>query len=160
MGDRVFMRVLAGKVGLARKLQKRFSGPWVVTKVNECNAWIRRISCPFDVPKVVHLNMLKKYTGPSIPPQVENDFSETGSEEEAAGVNKSDVDNVGSDQRDDQAEGNSSKEGNTGTEIPEEMPQTLEDEQPDGSTDESQISATEPKRSMGHYNLRRNPMKK
>ena len=75
-------------------------------------------------------------------------------------MNKSDVDNVGSDQRDDQAEGNSSKEGNTGTEIPEEMPQTLEDEQPDGSTDESQISATEPKRSMGHYNLRRNPMKK
>ena len=30
VGYRVFMRVLAGKVGLARKLQKRFSGPWVV----------------------------------------------------------------------------------------------------------------------------------
>ena len=35
VGDQGFMHVLAGKVGLARKLRKRFSGPWVVTKVNE-----------------------------------------------------------------------------------------------------------------------------
>ena len=112
------------------------------------------------MPKVVHLNMLKKYTGPSIPPQLEDDFSETGSEDKVAGVDNSDVDNAGTEQQDDQAEGNNSKEGNTETEIIEEMPQTLEDAQPDGSTDESQISATEPERSMGHYNLRRNPRKK
>ena len=104
--------------------------------------------------------MLKKYTSPSIPPQLEDDFEDWHSEDEAAGVDNSDVDNVGTEQQDDQAEGNTSKEGNTETEIPEEMRQTLEDEQPDGSTDESQISATEPKRSMGHYNLRRNPRKK
>ena len=118
----------------------------MVTKVNECNPWIRRISCTFDVPEVVHLNMLNKYTRTSIPPKLKDDFSKTGSEDKAAGVDNSDVD-----------EGNNSKEGNTEAEIPEEMPQTLEDEQPDGSIDESQISASEPRRSMGHYNLRRNP---
>ena len=83
----------------------------------------------------MHLNMLKKYTGPSIPPQVENDFSETGSKDKAAGVDNSHVDNAGTEQQDDQAEGNNSKEGNTEAEIPEEMPQTLEDEKPDGSID-------------------------
>ena len=75
-------------------------------------------------------------------------------------MDNSDVDNAGTEQQDDQAEGNNSKEGNTEAEIPEEMPQTFEDEQPDGSTDESQKSATEPERSMGHCNLRRNPRKK
>ena len=104
--------------------------------------------------------MLKKYTGPSIPPQLEDDLSETGSEDEAAGVDNSGVDNAGSERQDDQTEGDNSKEGNTETEIPGELPQTLDDEQPDGSTDESQISASEPKRSVGHYNLRRNPRKK
>ena len=69
------------------------------------------------------------------PLQLKDDFSETGSEGKAAGVDNSDVDNAGTEQQDDQAEGNNSKEGNTEAEIPEEMPQTLEDEQPDGSID-------------------------
>ena len=77
------------------------------------------------MPKVVHLNMLKKYTGPSIPPQLTDDFSETGSEDKVAGGDNSDVDNADT----------NPKEGNTEAEIPEEMPQTLENEQPDGSID-------------------------
>ena len=65
-------------------------------------------------------------------------------------MDNSDVDNAETEQQDDQTEGDNSKEGNTETELPDDLPQRLDDEQPDGSTNESRISPSEPKRSMGH----------
>ena len=69
VGDRVYKHSPAGRKGLSTKLVHHWIGPFLVTKVSDTNAWIKPISKPNDTPKCVHLNNLKKYRGPNVPPE-------------------------------------------------------------------------------------------
>lgn len=71
VGDRVYKFTPRGKAGLATKLMPHWLGPFIVTKVNETNAWIRPIAQPFVESQCIHLNMLKKYRGTNVPPEPE-----------------------------------------------------------------------------------------
>jgi hypothetical protein len=82
VGDRVYQYNPRGKPGLATKLLHHWIGPYVVTRVNETNAWIRPVSQPFVESKCVHLNLLKKYSGTNIIPEETAVFSDSEDEQE------------------------------------------------------------------------------
>lgn len=69
IGQRVLKFDPKGRKGLATKLVKHWIGPYVVTGITDTNAWIRPIGQPLQAPKCVHLNLLKGYNGPSVPPE-------------------------------------------------------------------------------------------
>lgn len=69
VGDRVYKHSPRGKLGRATKLLHHWIGPYIVTKVNETNAWIRPMSKPHEESDCVHLNRLKKYCGNNNPPE-------------------------------------------------------------------------------------------
>lgn len=127
------------------------------------------MSCPFDEPKVVHLNMLKKYTGPTIPPQLEEGESDVSADEGQEA-------NILSDSLAHQAADNSDihvepwtmpGEGQLQNEpeiIPGEGQNQIDPEVPagEGQTEQGtrQGDHTDTSRSCGRYNLRGRPKKR
>ena len=145
VGDRCYKRELAGKNGLSRKLQYRYSGPYVVTKVTECNAWIRKIANPFDTPKVVHLNMLKKYSGPTVPPLDTDELVELNAVDE----DTENADSMGNIDVHDVLDENPHDEGTGSGDMKNIDPPLSRQDQ----------TANEPLRENSRYNLRPRPKK-
>ena len=69
VGDRVYKHLPRGRKGLATKLVHHWIGPYLVTSVNDVNEWITPIGGLNGLPEVVHINNLKKYSGPSAIPE-------------------------------------------------------------------------------------------
>ena len=130
---------------MSRKLQYRYSGPYVVTKVTECNAWIRKIANPFDTPKVVHLNMLKKYSGPTVPPLDTDELVELNAVDE----DTENADSMGNIDVHDVLDENPHDEGTGSGDMKNIDPPLSRQDQ----------TANEPLRENSRYNLRPRPKK-
>ena len=69
VGIKVYKYDPQGRKGLVTKLLKHWVGPYIITKLNETNAWIQPLGKPGVDSKCIHLNMLRMYSGPTVPPE-------------------------------------------------------------------------------------------
>ena len=90
VGDRVYKHSPRGRKGLSTKLVQHWIGPYIVTSVNDVNAWIKPICGLNGLPEIVHINNLKKYSGPSVIPEdtqcSEQDVPADDQQETATGI--------------------------------------------------------------------------
>ena len=81
---------VARNVIIFTKLVHHWIAPYLVTSVNDVNAWINPIGGLKGLPEIVHLNNLKKYSGPSVIPEdaqcSEQDVQADDQQETATGI--------------------------------------------------------------------------